>query len=232
MTHRLLIVDDDPHIREVVRFALARAGYEIFEAADGLQARKAVREIEPDLVILDIVMPELDGSRLCTELRADGIDVPIIFLSSRDTEVDLLMGLELGGDDYLTKPFSPRELVARVKAVLRRTAADSSSAMPEQSRNLCHGRLSLDLDRHEAFWDGQRVILTVTELGILRTLMGRSGKVYRRQELIDGAYDDFHVVSDRTVNSHVRRVRRKFQAFGADPIETVRGVGYRIADCS
>lgn len=227
MTHRILIVDDDPHIREVVRFALSRAGYEIFEAADGRQARTAVEEVGPDLVILDIVMPELDGSRLCTELRADGIDVPIIFLSSRDTEVDLLMGLELGGDDYLTKPFSPRELVARVKAVLRRTAADSSSAMPEKSRNLCHGRLSLDMDRHEAFWDGQPVILTVTELGILRTLMGRSGKVYRRQELIDGAYDGFHVVSDRTVNSHVRRVRRKFQAFGADPIETVRGARRR-----
>ncbi len=120
----------------------------------------------------------------------------------------------------------------RKRLVLRRSAANPSSATPEPSRTLCHGRLLLDLDRHEAFWDGEPVILTVTELGILRTLMGRCGKVYRRQELIDGAYNDFHVVSDRTVNSHVRRVRRKFQQLGADPIETVRGVGYRIADCS
>jgi two-component system OmpR family response regulator len=183
-------------------------------------------------------------------LRA-GSAVPIVFLSSKDDEVDRIVGLELGGDDYVTKPFSPRELVARVRAVLRRAAVERPAGGPAakgenggtkggarpaavaESRRppLVHGRLSLDLDRFEARWAGRPVPLTATEFGLLRTLLGYPGKVYSRDELMDGAYREHTVVTDRTIDSHVRRVRAKFAGCGADPIQTVHGVGYRIADC-
>ncbi len=229
----ILVVDDDSHIREVVRFALTKAGYEVVEAADGLAALEAFRRIEPVLVVLDILMPEMDGTEVCRELRRDST-VPIVFLSSRDEEVDRIVGLELGGDDYVTKPFSPRELVARVRAVLRRTspAAATDSTEPDGPAMLQHGRLRMDLVRFRAFWGDDEVVLTATEFGILRTLLGYPGKVYSRDELMDGGYREQTVVSERTIDSHVRRVRRKFSTAGGDPVETVHGVGYRLTDCS
>jgi two-component system, OmpR family, response regulator len=224
---KILVVDDDPHIREVLSFALGDAGFETIEAEDGARAIDAFARTAPDLVVLDIVMPELDGTDVCRRIRATSA-VPILFLSSRDDEVDRILGLELGGDDYLTKPFSPRELVARVRAVLRRVKPQTATA-PE--RMLRHGRLAVDLDRFTVAWQGREAPLTVTELGILRTLLGRPGKVYSRDELMDRAYGESTVVADRTIDSHVRRVRSKLKALGADPIETVHGAGYRLGPC-
>jgi two-component system OmpR family response regulator len=180
-------------------------------------------------VVLDILMPELDGTEVCKRLRADpqARGVPIVFLSSKDDEVDRIVGLELGGDDYIAKPFSPRELVARVRAILRRSTATEKSAAP-----LRHGKLSLDAERYKASWDGADVELTLTEFGILRTLLRRPGKVCSRDALMNEAYELHKVVSDRTIDSHVRRLRAKFAALGADPVETVHGVGYKLGPCA
>jgi len=228
----ILIVDDDPHIREVVRFALDKAGFRTVEASDGRQALKRFDEARPDLVVLDILMPEMDGTEVCKALRAKS-QVPIVFLSSKDDEVDRIVGLELGGDDYMTKPFSPRELSARVRAVLRRAAPRPPDAAGTAKRKVLeHGLLKLDLDRFQAFWGERELVLTVTEFGILKTLLGYPGKVYTRDELMDGAYKEDNIVTDRTIDSHVRRVRRKFAELGADPVETVHGMGYKIAPCT
>jgi len=227
----ILVVDDDPHIREVIRFALEKAGFSVHEASNGLEAVERFDKLKPGLVVLDILMPEMDGTDACRQLRARS-QVPIVFLSSKDDEVDRIVGLELGGDDYLTKPFSPRELVARVKAVLRRSMPHATPADDLVRGRLAHGRLALDLDRFEAHWDGRPITLTVTEFGILRTLIGHPGRVYTRGELMEGAYAEDNIVSDRTMDSHVRRVRRKFSDFGADPIETVHGFGYRLSACA
>jgi two-component system OmpR family response regulator len=219
----ILVADDDGHIREVVRFALEKAGHRVIEAADGLAALRAAAEQSIDAVVLDIVMPELDGIEVCRKLRAEG-PVPILFLSSRDDELDRVLGLELGADDYVTKPFSPRELAARVKALLRRAAAPSEpSAAPLQ-----RGDLVLDVPRHKCFWRDAEIALTATEFALLRSLMGHAEKVYSRGELVDCAYGLGHAITDRTVDSHIRRIRRKLSDAGADPIETVYGVGYRV----
>jgi len=229
----ILIVDDDAHIRNVVRFALHKAGFVTAEAANGVQALAEIEARKPDLVVLDIMMPEMDGTEVCRRLRAR-CRMPIIFLSSRDEEIDRIVGLELGGDDYVSKPFSPRELVARVRAVLRRANpldeqdAENDNAKAGEVKVLGRGPLKLDLDAHKAFWNGHEVVLTVTEFGIVRTLLGHPGKVFSRDELMGGAYDDNTVVSDRTIDSHVRRVRQKFEKAGGDPIRTVFGVGYQL----
>ena len=231
----ILIADDDPHIREVVRFALENAGFSTAQAANGRETIEQFLSVSPDLVILDIVMPEMDGTEVCRRIRVQST-TPIIFLSSRDEEVDRIVGLELGGDDYVTKPFSPRELVARVKAVLRRgenpeAAAGSAEKEAHAQKILTHGDLELDLDRFQARWVGDTVALTTTEFGILRTLFSYPGKVFTRDELMDSAYNYDNIVTDRTIDSHVRRVRRKFAAIGVDPIETVHGFGYRLGSC-
>jgi two-component system OmpR family response regulator len=229
-TQPILIVDDDAHIREVVRFALSKAGFQTAEAANGAAALACFDQVQPALVVLDIIMPELDGTEVCRSLRKRS-QVPIVFLSSRDEEVDRIVGLELGGDDYLTKPFSPRELVARVRAVLRRTQlarTPSRAASPPEARRLQHGLLVLDLDRYQAFWGEHPIVLTVTEFGILRTLMSFPGRVYTRDEITNGAYQYHNVISDRTIDSHVRRLRSKLSMVGADPIQTVHGVGYKL----
>jgi two-component system, OmpR family, response regulator len=221
----ILVVDDDGHIREVLRFALTQAGHSVREAADGRAAFAAFAEQAADVVILDIIMPELDGIEVCRKLRSTSA-VPILFLSSRDDEVDRIVGLELGADDYVTKPFSPRELVARVKVMLRRGAEVAVAAEPSLQR----GDLRLDVSRHRCSWGASELVLTVTEFGLLRSLMGRPGKVYSRGELVDLAYGHDHAITDRTIDSHVRRLRRKFADLGADPIETVYGIGYRLRE--
>ena len=223
----ILVVDDDPHIRQVVCFALSKAGFETVEARDGREALTRFEETRPDLVVLDVLMPELDGNEVCKALRARG-RTPIVFLSSCDDEIDRVLGLELGGDDYVTKPFSPRELVARVRAVLRRTAPQP---VAENVRRFEHNRLRLDVDRFKTFWGSDEVTLTATEFGVLRTLLGFPGKVYSRADLIRGAYGVNTVVSDRTIDSHVRRVRQKFERVGGSPIETIHGVGYTLGPC-
>ncbi len=231
----ILIADDDPHIREVVRFALENAGFLTAQAADGQETVERFTQLRPDLLILDIIMPEMDGTDVCRQIRLNST-TPIVFLSSRDEEVDRIVGLELGGDDYVTKPFSPRELVARVKAVLRRAEMARSAIEAGQKlkpeKILRHSSLELNLDRFEAHWDGKPVALTITEFGIVRTLLSYPGKVFTRDELISGAYNYDNIVTDRTVDSHVRRVRRKFALVGGDPVETVHGLGYRLGPCA
>ncbi|HUS24816.1 MAG TPA: response regulator transcription factor [Candidatus Binatia bacterium] len=226
---KILVVDDDANIREVVCFALQKAGYATVTAENGQQALQRCAAEHPDLVVLDILMPELDGTEVCRRLRADPRQrqVPIIFLSSKDDEVDRIVGLELGGDDYVGKPFSPRELVARVKARLRPAAGGEAPA-----KRLQHGRLGLDPEQYKAFWDEREIVLTLTEFGILRTLLDRPGKVCTRDHLMNQAYELHKIVSDRTIDSHVRRVRSKFTALGADPIETVHGIGYKLGPCA
>src|SRR5262245_52126112 len=209
----VLVVDDDGHIREVVRFSLEQAGYRVLEAADGRAAVTLFRAQPVDVVVLDIIMPELDGIDVCRRLR-ERSQVPILFLSSRDDELDRVLGLEMGGDDYVTKPFSPRELAARVKALLRRAAGPSTAAEAPMRR----GDLTLDMQRYKCFWRDTEVVLTVTEFGLLRSLMGHAGKVYSRGEIVDRAYGLGHAITDRTIDSHVRRIRRKLAAVGGDPI--------------
>ena len=229
----VLIVDDDPHIREVVRFALDKSGFRTIEAGDGKEALALFLQRDPDVIILDIMMQEMDGTDVCRTIRTRS-GVPIIFLSSKDDEIDRIVGLELGGDDYVTKPFSPRELAARVKAVLRRGAADgaANTAGPARAAGVMrNGRLLLDPDRFQASWGEIVVELTVTEFGILQTLMGYPGKVFSRDELISGAYSYDNHITDRTIDSHVRRIRRKFGAVGGEPVETVHGVGYKLGPC-
>nr|WP_216620539.1 response regulator transcription factor [Myxococcus xanthus] len=223
-----MVVDDDPHLREIVRFALEQGGFRVDEAADGRAALTQVDRALPVLIVLDIMMPELDGLAVCREVRRKH-ELPIVFLSSRDDEVDRILGLELGGDDYLTKPFSPRELVARVKAVLRRARpAPAPEAESPAARMQSRGPLRMDAERWRAWWQDTEVVLTVTEFQLLATLLRVPGKVFTRDELMNRVYDDV-VVSDRTIDSHVRRVRQKFASAGGDVIETVHGLGYRLA---
>ena len=223
----VLVVDDDPRLREVVRYALTRAGFEVREAGDGAAALRAFSERPADLIVLDVLMPELDGIAVCRELRRTS-DVPVVFLSSRDEELDRVLGLEIGGDDYVTKPFSPRELVSRVKAVLRRTRP--SQAPDDDTDALQVGEVVLDATTHRVRIRSHELELTATEFRLLQVLMTRPGRVYSRAELVSRAYEGHHHVSDRTVDSHIRRVRQKFRDHDVDPIETVHGVGFRLRE--
>jgi two-component system OmpR family response regulator len=220
---RILLVDDDPSLREVVRYALDRAGHEVHEAADGVQALAAFSAKMPDLIVLDVMMPELDGLEVCRRIRATS-RVPILFLSSRGEEVDRILGLELGGDDYMTKPFSPRELVTRVKVLLRRTAP--AEAPVEAAVQV--GMVRLDTEQWRAWVGPDEIELTVTEFRLLEVLCRRPGRVFPRSELVSLAYPGTHYISDRTVDSHIRRIRAKLRGAGVDDIETVHGLGFRL----
>ncbi|MFZ5670988.1 MAG: response regulator transcription factor [Pseudomonadota bacterium] len=231
MTRSILIVDDDPHIRQLLAFALDKAGLATREAGDGEAALAAVAESPPDLVILDINMPRLSGLEVCRRLRAEG-DLPILFLSSRDDEIDRVLGIELGADDYVVKPFSPREVVARVSAILRRSGDRKAPAAADADVALVRGRLTLSLDGWSAQWGGEDVALTVTEFGILRTLAGAPNKVFTRDAIIDRLHGPGFAITDRTIDSHVRNLRGKFAGLGGhDVIETRAGVGYRLGAC-
>ena len=217
----ILIVDDDAHIREVLRYALGQAGFSIDEAADGVEALTLAKSTDYDLIVLDILMPEKDGIEVCNELRRNS-EVPILFLSSKDEEIDRIVGLELGADDYVTKPFSPRELLARNRAILRRPRVSTSDAP------LNVGKLFIDPVRRSVAWADEPVTLTATEFSILSLLASRPGKVFERDELMRGAYPGKRIVSHRTIDSHIRRLRDKLRAYGAEVIHTSHGVGYRL----
>ncbi len=227
----VLVVDDDSHIREVVRFALEQGGFQVLEASDAVRAWRQFESAAPDLVVLDILMPEGDGLDVCRKVRGKG-DTPIIFLSSKDTELDRVLGLEMGADDYLIKPFSPRELLARVKAVLRRrqgVGSETASAV----RTV--GNLMLDAQRHRCTLHGEEIVLTVTEFALLESLLSSVGMVLTRDQLVDKAYGLGHVITERTVDSHIRRIRQKLAAaapLGEELVETVYGLGYRAREQS
>ena len=216
----ILVVDDDPHIREVICFALEQDGFQTLIARDGQEALSQHKTHQPDLIVLDVLMPELDGIAVCEALRIES-QVPILFLSSRDEELDRVAGLEAGADDYIGKPFSPRELVARVRANLRR----QSSEMPSVLQSAGY---EIDLDTYAASWDGEPLDLTRTEFYLLRTLVNKPGHVFDRDELMKHAYDTRRVVSYRTIDSHIRRLRDKIAQVGAPGITTVHGVGFKL----
>ena len=227
----IAIVDDEEAIRETVAFALKRDGYSVATYEDGLQAWQEFQKKLPSVVILDVLMPRMDGLELCRKLRAASETLPIIFLTSRDEELDRVLGLELGADDYLCKPFSMRELIARVKVLLRRTAlASRTSVEPAQIHRA--GSLELDLQRYEAKWKGRPVTLTVTEFLMLQALVKHPGHVKTRAQLTKEGYPHDTYVSDRTIDSHIKRLRRKFEEIDAefDAIETMYGLGYRYKE--
>jgi len=226
MSTPILIVDDDPHIREVIGFALQNAGFAPSFAADGMEALAHISATPPALVVLDIGLPEMDGLEVCRELRKTS-DLPVLFLTARDDEIDRIIGLEIGGDDYVTKPFSPRELVARVKAILKRTAPRAAAA-PESN----WGGLALDTARHLCHFAGQAVPLTASEFSLLAALMAKPENVRSRAQLIDALYGHNIHVSARTIDSHIRNIRAKLAKVGcADGVSTVHGVGLRMGAC-
>ena len=226
---QVLVVDDDPHIRQLLVFALEKAGLGAREASDGEAALVSVAQARPDLVILDINMPRLDGLEVCRRLRAQG-ELPILFLSSRDDEIDRILGIELGADDYVVKPFSPREVVARVQAILRRARGPATA--PASTAAVVQGKLRLDVESWIAQWADQEVSLTVTEFGILKILAGAPTRVFSRDLIIDHLHGPGFAITDRTIDSHVRNLRGKFAALGAhDVVETRAGVGYRLGPC-
>jgi DNA-binding response OmpR family regulator len=222
----ILVVDDEPKIATLARDYLEHAGFAVLTAGDGLSALTTIRQRRPDLVVLDLGLPGLDGLDLTRELRRDST-IPIVMLTARDDELDKLLGLELGADDYLTKPFSPRELVARVRAVLRR--ADRPLEAAETIRA---GDVVLDLPRMRAEVDGTAVELTPTEFQLLATLAARPGRIFTRSQLLDALHGVAFETYERAIDSHIKNLRRKLEPDPRRPryVLTVYGVGYRFAD--
>ena len=229
MKANILIVDDDAHIREVIAFALEKADMQVLHAADGREALELLQQNpQIDLIVLDINMPEMDGLELCRELRKTS-QTPILFLSSRDDEIDRILGLELGGDDYVTKPFSPRELVARINAILKRLQPRTT---PTSNHIIQHGKLKIDDEQHAVWWDDTAISLTATEFAIIKQMARYPSKVYSRDAIMNSAYEYNIHVSDRTIDSHIRHIRAKFSDAGcAIIIETLHGVGYKLSPC-
>ncbi len=234
MAERIAVVEDEQNIRDNVAFALEREGYRVDTYGDGIAAWEAFQQELPELLILDIIMPRMDGLELCRKVRAVSENVPIIFLTSRDEEFDRVLGLELGADDYLCKPFSMRELLARVKVLFRRVALGRESTSGPEEELLRVGKLELDLRRYTARWNRTTVGLTVTEFMILHALARRPGHVKTREQLMNEGYPHDTFVSDRTIDSHIKRIRKKFLATDEafDGIETVYGLGYRYTEDS
>lgn len=227
MSKRILVVDDEPNIREVICFALERAGMATTTARNGAEALRAVQRDVPSLIVLDIGMPELDGLEVCRQLRRSS-DVPVLFLSARDEEVDRIVGLELGGDDYVTKPFSPRELVARVKAILKRS---ETRGTVDGTPTLMRGKVQLDRPSHTVTFDGRAIALTGLEFAIVGTLLARPAMVFSRNQLMEAAYGPDMHVADRTIDSHIRNIRAKFAAAGCVvAVTTVHGVGFKLGE--
>ncbi len=224
---RILIADDEPNIREVISFALERAGHTTQTARNGTEALQSLRRGPADLVILDIGMPEVDGLEVCRQVRKSS-DVPILFLSARDEEIDRVLGLEIGGDDYVTKPFSTRELVARVNVILKR--ARGGERMPAA---MSHGKVRFDAARHGVWFGDAAIALTALEFEILAALLARPEVVFSREQIMEAAYGAGTYVSDRTIDSHIRNLRAKFAEAGCGSIvETVHGVGFRLGSAA
>lgn len=214
----ILVVEDEPPIADVLRLYLDRAGYAVAVESDGVRGLAAVRERRPDAVILDVGLPGMDGTEICRRMRAEDDWTPVLFCTARDDEVDRVLGLEMGGDDYITKPFSPREVVARVKVALRHAHA------PDPGDVLVLGRVTLDRGARRVLVDGSEVTLTATEFDLLAYLMRHPGRVITRDHLLEEVWGYASAVGTRTVDVHVAQVRAKLG--DASPIRTVRGVGY------
>ncbi|HHX87672.1 MAG TPA: response regulator transcription factor [Firmicutes bacterium] len=231
MTEKILVVDDERPIAEILKYNLEKDGFEVIMAYDGQEALELVDSEQPDLIILDIMLPKKDGFTVCREIRS-ARQVPIIMLSAREAEIDKVLGLELGADDYVTKPFSAREVTARVKAILRRSKTVAPEV--EESAQLRCGSLLVDLNRMEVFRSGQLIDLTYREFELLTYMMRRPGYVFSRQQLLDEVWGYDYVLDERTVDVTVRRLREKIELNPADPeyIYTKRGVGYYFKESS
>lgn len=225
-TARILIVDDEPSITEFVGYAMQKEGYETDVASDGETALKMLEEKHYDLFVLDIMLPGIDGYDLCRRIRAK-MDTPILFLSARDSELNKVVGLELGADDYLAKPFGVRELMARTRALLRRSQPNDSLSSASE---ICAGGITLDEDAHTANGNKGPIDLTPREFELLACLMRNAGKVVSREDLLHDAWGWEFITETKTVDTHIKRLRDKIEAAGYDPklVETVRGYGYRF----
>ena len=228
MSERILAVDDEPDLLELVEYNLREAGYTVSTAKNGAGALAEVRRARPDLVLLDLMLPDISGTEVCKRLRRDPdtAHIPIVMLTARGQEIDRVVGLELGADDYIVKPFSPRELVLRVGAVLRRMQAPTTG---DPAQRLVIGKLSIDVARHRVAVEDEDIPLTALEFKLLLDLASRRGRVQSRDSLLDRVWGYSPGIETRTVDTHVKRLREKLRA-ASDYIETVRGVGYRIRD--
>ena len=228
MSEKIILIDDDNNILTSVSVALKSEGWVVETYNDSEQGLIALQRNTPDIAILDIKMPKLDGMEVLKILR-ESIDVPVIFLTSKDDEIDEAIGLRMGADDYITKPFSQKLLIERIRAVLRRSSYKNNDV---SDKLIQRNNLSLDPDRHLCKWKGEEIRLTVTEFLILYSLAQRPGLVKNRDQLIDTAYGETIYVDDRTIDSHIKRMRRKFRVYDKDfdHIETLYGVGYRYRD--
>ncbi|MDA8139698.1 MAG: response regulator transcription factor [Desulfobacteraceae bacterium] len=226
-TDPILIVEDDPNTASLVATYLQREGFSTVMAHDGREALKRAQQTPPLLVILDVMLPKVDGWEICKQLR-NRSDVPILMLTAREEEIDRVLGLTLGADDYVVKPFSPRELVERVKAILRRARPTPKQDM----QRLSHGEIEMDLEKHTVTVGGHAVTLTVSEYKLLRALMRSPGRVFSREVLLHEFYDHGEIVVDRVIDVHIGKLRQKIEADPARPkyILTVRGFGYRLAE--
>jgi len=229
----ILVVDDERHIRELVQYTLERCQFKVETAADGLTALEAARRLLPNLIILDLMLPGKDGLAVCRALREtpETADIPVIMLTVLNQEADKVRGLEVGADDYLTKPFSPRELVARVKAQLRRSPGGSIRP-PNPRKAIVSGDLAIYPDRHQVFRGGREIVLSRKEFRLLEVLASRPGQVFTREALLELVWEYDNPGDTRTVDVHIRYLRRKLESDPAHPkiIQTVRGVGYRFSD--
>ncbi len=223
---KVLVVDDEPDALELIKFNLKGAGYDVATAADGEEALKKARALLPDLIILDVMLPEVDGLEVCKILRRDPTvsATPIIMLTAKAAEIDRVLGLELGADDYVTKPFSPRELVLRVKRLLRNDPNANAKDEEIRLKELC-----LDIPRHQATVKGRAIDLTATEFKLLTVLAQRRGRVQSREQLLQDVWEYDNLIDTRTVDTHMRRLREKLGS-AAKYLDTVRGVGYRFVD--
>jgi two-component system response regulator ChvI len=231
MAHTVALVDDDRNILTSISMALEAEGFEVRTYTDGAEALRGLTQRPPDLAVLDIKMPRMDGLELLQRLRQTS-HLPVIFLTSKDDEVDELMGLRMGADDYIKKPFSQRLLVERIRALLRRETLTRDKTETDPGQLLARGPLVLDSARHACSWKGQLIGLTVTEFLLVKALAQRPGHVKSRDQLMDAAYGENIYVDDRTIDSHVKRLRKKFKAIDPDfaQIETLYGVGYRYKE--
>ena len=226
---KICLIDDDQNILASLSLALKSEKFEVETFSDGISGLEALNNDDFDIAILDIKMPRIDGLEVLLRLRTDS-DIPVIFLTSKDDEIDQLLGLKMGADDYITKPFSQKLLIERVKTILRRGLAIKSSDLSNKDTLLKRGDLTLNIDRHECHWKNERIKLTVTEFLLLENLVNRPGYVKNRDQLMSAAYSDDIYVDDRTIDSHIKRIRRKFKSIDKDfdSIETLYGVGYRF----
>lgn len=229
MAKKILVVDDEAHIRELIRFNLEKEGLVVVEAVDGAAAVKSARAEKPDLVVLDLMLPNIDGLEVCRSLKKDVelSGIPVIMLTAKSEEIDKILGLEMGADDYLTKPFSPRELLARIKAVIRRVSRDTAT-----EGELVIGNLRINFPRYDVTLSGQRIELTPKEFELLKLFVTNIGRVLTRDLLLEKIWGYEYFGDTRTVDVHVRHLRAKLEKDSdlADAIETVRGVGYRFKE--